>query len=1786
MAFPGRTYAPPNVYTDTDFENPLQGAIESLKIPVFIGEGNEYLSQLDLEVVRGSSATIDQRIVGEDMTGRAVVSVSATGVVTRGSYDGVLNRVQVRNLPIVDGSGRGTTSNSRSDVTVTINGLPIVVTAVDGAAGLITLAQAPALGDLVRISYYFNREDTLVTDDLSDQVTALAAIIQASVGIKDVNAPTPGTTVIDLYADVLGPTLEVIVPANNVLNLIVDGVQATISLTPKTDYTMQQIANVISGAGVGTLTGATFVNNHGESTLSLNADHDLTVLDGTANALLGLAAGQVSVRAKTFYTFNGPLVDGTNGGVTTTDPSHIVVKVDGVQVIPTSVDGATRAFVLATAPEAGATLTATYWFNTWQDTYDHLAHVNVTSLTRVGDVPGGSQYTQDADFVLQSDRVMWGTAADVVSGITTSGSELLDDTQVTPTLVDSRTFMSLCTPVVATSGAASTTNFQLPLSPTLGNGRSTSLGQSLFQSVSNNRIGVPVNRPDVVDVYWGFSVDDALVRGRVTAVKVEGSVVTLQDDVPVGANVYASFYHNMIVDMEYTLAVVIPGISGIGTYTLQDSGSNDIHTPTFDNSTKSAGLTGIDIVFPSGSELAPDLHFEGGSGTTFTGPVEEVATVTFAATADTPALFTVAGPAPYSFIPAESDNIAMTINGDLVLPAAGTDLDTISGGAAGVMPHFVGDVIAYTDGIDWDAADFEAGDEQIILTVDDVEITAVINNVANTTVATIAQAINEAADGHGGVAGVGAPTTTTFELAATVRVPIDDYYNGWRVVVGNGAGAITAGTVGTVLDYNGTTGVVTLTAVIEGANAFVAADPYRIYNPDTMPVFKGATRFNGPIDLSGGAGFDTITCRLLGNLNVALALSSTVAALHASVADLATALNVAYRGATPVGGHTFDIPPAAASQLNGVAAGLLGSDWIFSVDGDGRLQVHVQVCAIDRAAYFEFVAQGAEVDDLGILAGFDVSAAAGQQAKLNISSNHGTGPMIDGGIATPYRLEVPAGGGRFPYDRLKLRNRIQPGGVSVTAHDAVSQCELLVGAGSGNAKAGLTNAEYGEAAHGGTVGAASVLGRVGFAGGTNVSGEPQVTFFDGTGAVAANNVFEFTLDGVPVVVTLAAAAAGTVNLLGIAAAAGDRIILQIQTALGALPGTPFGNLGAVQAANIVRAEGAGIRITSQDFHESGRVVIGAGSANTLLGFTEGTVASRQLVTAGQLASALNSHREPASLSNFLWDFGSIGGATTEFAGQALAKVVEDSAARKFLHIISAGPAATDYGTGSVISLLDATTRSWLFVGSGIDELTLAGSAGEAAVNGFFVTSSDAVTGSGSADTSNLNATGQDGTIGQTYRDAVTGLTFTILPRGWHDNNAGPWNAYPAAATFRFAVAKTVTTDANIPVRAIPGIEMKVANTSDVGVGDTAIVQTYPRGGDEPAIGDIYYASYVYQKQDFTTAFYTKMSSIIGAYGAIHPENPVSLAAYLAMINGAVLVGVKQVAREENSNFASVTSYTSAITELEGILPGHITPDLITPLKGDSTQLFQLLARSNDIQSSIRYRQERTSVIGMAAGSTEAQAKTLAGVLGNDRMRLVYPDMALIDIEDADGATQEHLIDGPMLAAMMSGSVVSPNFDVATPWTRRRLVGPTQLGRTLDAVQQNQLATAGITVLDDRPPFIRVRHGLTTIQPHQDSYRLLKIPTIRLIADHVQQQSRSTLDQFIGLKFLPGVLSQVEGRLAKLMQTLIKQQIIALYTGLAATVDPDDPTTANVEAFYQPIFPLLYIVLRFHLRASL
>lgn len=1654
MAFPGTVYAPPGVYTRTLFESPVQGVLAGLRIPVLIGTGSEVLVQNDLEVVRGSSATVDQRVVQEDLANRAVVSVSQSGAVTLGAFNGNLRRVQVRHYPIVNGNGTGTTATKASSVSVTVNGEPVVVTYLDGANGIVELAYGPNATDLVQITYFFKRTDTLITDNLSSQVSEDAA---------------------EVYG--LGSeTFEISTGDNDTLSLTVDGASLTVTLPDSgaTPWTAAQVAAFVNAqAGASTLVASTYINNYGGTSVKIVADRDIVVGNGNANATLGFVAGTDTARTRTFYTYNGPIVDGSNGGVTTTDPSNVTVKVNGVQVIPTAVDGSSRAVTLPFAPAAGATVTVQYYFNTWQDTFDYLAHIDVLDITNCGIAPGRTDYTDGVDFTLKDDKIVWGTAALVASGTHTAGSEYLNGSQVTATLVDTRTYLEACAASVDTSvspAVESRTKFVLPLTPTTGNGRGSPLGSSLFQTVSNGRIDLPTDRPDLVFAYWGYGAQDALDRGRVTVLKVDSATntVTLKDPVPAGATVYATFYYNTLQDQVYSLAVTTPGQSGTGAYTVQNEDGTYLLTPTF--GLKSSGLATVTVNFPSGSERKPDSRFEAPFDTTYyNAPVEEDVTVTFAATDSTPAVYTFPFAGDYVTVDAASDKLRFLVDGAaLANGAAGIDLTTpCPDGAAprlGFTSAMVGSEIAYLASSGGTTYDIDGTNDTLNFTVDGVVFTA--------------------------TAATGAGST------------LDDYVN-----------AINS-------------------AATSSAARFVAAG-----------------RFLGAFAVAGGE-YDRLVFHYTGDISGASgSLTATLTpGTYANAAALATQVGTQF-----------------AAQIGTLGGAFAGLSVAVSADSSGRMVFELTKAAGDNSGYLEFVTGGTAARDFAVVAGIDTGAVGASQTKV-----------IDGPIARRYTV-VGDNTGALSHDRIVVRNRVVPGNGTLHPLSLGTGIGVTFLGGNGSANVGLTPNTTVFAAQRASVLPASMAGYVGWSGGqyaggvvANANGQPVVTFYAAGGTNPQNNVLKFTLDGVPVTVVFTDDAGSAIPSGGSAdvplgpGAGGNSVIGQIRAAITAA--------GLGSASSRCVQEGASFRLVSLLATAASAVVVGDGNANDTLGLAAGDVASRVLPSAQNLASALMGHINATVASSILsWD----SPAATYFAAEALAYVTTDAGGAKYLTIQSQANAGL--GTTSSVALRAATSNDALRQGSGLGGVAGDGAVGEAGVAGFYVTSTDP-DGSGSANTSVLNGgTGQDGVCGQTYRDLVTGLTFTVLPR-----TGG--SLYPATEYFTFKVRKSAVTDSNLPTNAIPGVELLVTNTINVAVGDSATVETLARGGEEPAVGDLYYVSYQYRKQDYQTQLFTKFSAIEATYGALSTDNPVTLAAYLAILNGAVLVGIKQVQKDEdNGTRASTAAYRNAIDDLEGPLPGGTLPDIMIPLKGDSLDLFLYLSRHCDIQSDIRHRAERTALCGFGSGTNLTTAGNWATAIGRTRFRFVYPDVMIVPIPQPGGAPDEQtVVDGTYMAAMLAGSVVAPNTDVATPWTGKRLVGATRLARTLDAVEQNQIAVRGITVLEDNNPVLRVRQGLTTDM----STLLTKLPTIIQIVDETQRQSRTTLERFIGTKFLPGVLSQIEGQLTATLKGLVDAQILAAYTGVSANVSANDPTTAEVEGYIQPVFPLLYIILTFNLRSSL
>ena len=185
-------YAPPGVYTESVFDVQAQPSITLTgKVPLLIGTGRETIISKGNTLVRGSSASVDQRIVEEDATGRALVSTNPDGSFELGAFDGEISSIVEKNLPIVTGDGSATVATNPTSVSVLINGTATVVLAVEGNTGVVTIAEAPTEEDDVRVSYFFDRKDTLVTDeDMSSQITSTQTELLGSAGSFAFNAST------------------------------------------------------------------------------------------------------------------------------------------------------------------------------------------------------------------------------------------------------------------------------------------------------------------------------------------------------------------------------------------------------------------------------------------------------------------------------------------------------------------------------------------------------------------------------------------------------------------------------------------------------------------------------------------------------------------------------------------------------------------------------------------------------------------------------------------------------------------------------------------------------------------------------------------------------------------------------------------------------------------------------------------------------------------------------------------------------------------------------------------------------------------------------------------------------------------------------------------------------------------------------------------------------------------------------------------------------------------------------------------------------------------------------------------------------------------------------------------------------------------------------------------------------------------------------------------------------------------------------------------------------------
>lgn len=573
-------YIKPGVYTDVTETTTSVSLFTAARVPVLIGEGQEFFSTSNQELFRGSSATADDQVVGEDISDQVTTSN--------------FNTFQLTYWPVVTGNGTGTITTDPSFVTVTDNGVPVTVLSLSKTGVIVTQDLIP-VGDTLLVNYFFKRTDTLISNEnLSYQVPSFASLTIQTGLVLSVTLPGALGNLVTLTIT-LATTGSGVSDTFAVTGIGTDAISIEARNSDNSIRTLGDIATLIN-AGIPTADAGYLTVQSLSPSFSDVASQALS-----ATALAG-GGGQNTNTA--FKVSNVPVVDGSNGGIVTTSPTDIKVLVNGAPTTVASLDGLTGMFSLTNPVSAGATVTVTYYTNTYQDTTDILPASGVTAITQVGLAPGTSDYIEGTDYVLSgasNNLISWGASTSTAAGISTAGFVPFDGTVITTTLVDEKVYLRPVTGVVNSKN----TIFTLQDTPTDGSG--------LDRATDN---------PVLVQIYVGSNPVAALTAGAVPVIYLSGatSEVTLFNPPAVGNNVYASYYRSILDDHTNTLTVVNPSTPGIGTYSITNE--NGLVSPTVALSASSvtdASFADTGIVWPSDfSDLSSDY-----------GAVDEVVTLTF-----------------------------------------------------------------------------------------------------------------------------------------------------------------------------------------------------------------------------------------------------------------------------------------------------------------------------------------------------------------------------------------------------------------------------------------------------------------------------------------------------------------------------------------------------------------------------------------------------------------------------------------------------------------------------------------------------------------------------------------------------------------------------------------------------------------------------------------------------------------------------------------------------------------------------------------------------------------------------------------------------------------------------------------------------------------------------------------------------------------------------------------------------------------------------------------------------
>lgn len=424
----GSLYVFPGVYKQTIRELTGVTPPSNLRIPIVYGEAAETVPVNGFQMIRASSASIDNRSKQENVSDRFLDDNDLLI-----SIDGASKRFKVKNLPIVDGKGKGTISTDPADVQVTINGEVTGVLKLEGSKGIVHLSQIPIPGDVVKVTYFYDIRDTLITEeDLSYQVDGVTAVfkVQNPRIVDGTHGGVTTTTTTDVKAKVNG-TFVTVSTVDGLTGLVtlaaVPVALSTVLLTyyssnyENTSDPFDEGGSVSKINAVGNNPGKLdyidtidYVLDNG--TLNWGSSHSESINNNTPGGEVfdsskvsvtlvdnyryaDLATGTVDGVNKTFITAS-QMMDGSGRSRPTDDPSLIIAYVGttlaaaltaGPKVV-SQLYGSQRKLILKVAPTVGQFVYVDYYYNM-------LADASFNLINKVAGVtPTGKYKIESPDF--------------------------------------------------------------------------------------------------------------------------------------------------------------------------------------------------------------------------------------------------------------------------------------------------------------------------------------------------------------------------------------------------------------------------------------------------------------------------------------------------------------------------------------------------------------------------------------------------------------------------------------------------------------------------------------------------------------------------------------------------------------------------------------------------------------------------------------------------------------------------------------------------------------------------------------------------------------------------------------------------------------------------------------------------------------------------------------------------------------------------------------------------------------------------------------------------------------------------------------------------------------------------------------------------------------------------------------------------------------------------------------------------------------------------------------------